>query len=170
LLKGECNIKDIFEETYSKLGREGLLLASMNLEGKINAMTIGWGLIGRVWSDSIFMVAVRPTRYTHRLIEETNEFTVNVPSEGMEEIVNYCGTVSGRDCDKFKEVGLTTEKGKRVKTPTIAECLAHYECKVVGKSKVIPNLLSSEVKKRYYLSEDYHTLYFGKILSIIRKK
>jgi flavin reductase (DIM6/NTAB) family NADH-FMN oxidoreductase RutF len=169
-LKVECDIKDIFKETYSKLGSEGLLLASMNLDGNINAMTIGWGLIGRVWSDPIFMVAVRPTRYTYRLIEETNEFTVNIPGEGMEEIMNYCGTVSGRDYDKFKEVGLSAEKGKRVKTPIIAECQAHYECKVIGKSKVIPNLVSSEVNKRYYLSENYHTLYFGKILSAIRQK
>ena len=169
-MKIECEIKDIFEETFSKLGSEGLLLAAMGQDGKINAMTIGWGLIGRVWSDPIFMVAVRPTRHTHRLIEETNEFTVNVPCEGMDEIMNYCGTVSGRDYDKFKEVGLTAEKGKRVKSPIIAECIAHYECKVIGNSKVIPKLLSSEVKRRYYVSENYHTLYFGKILSTIRKK
>lgn len=169
-MKVECDIKDVFEVTYSKLWREGLLLASVGLDGKYNAMAIGWGLIGRVWRDPIFMVAVRPTRYTHKLIEEINEFTVNVPGDCMEEIVNYCGTVSGRDYDKFKEVGLTAEKGKRVKSPIISECIAYYECKVIGKSKVIPDLLSSEVKRRYYLSENYHTLYFGRILSTIIEK
>ena len=170
MLKVECDIKDIFELTNSKLGSEGLLLASMGLDGKYNAMTIGWGLIGRVWGDPIFMVAVRPTRYTHRLIEKTNDFTVNVPDDCMEEIVNYCGTVSGRDYDKFEEVGLTAEKGERIKSPIISECIAHYECKVIGKSKLIPDLLSSEVKRRYYSSENYHTLYFGKILSTIMEK
>jgi flavin reductase (DIM6/NTAB) family NADH-FMN oxidoreductase RutF len=170
VLKVECEISDIFEETNRKLGSGGLLLAAIDQNGNINAMTIGWGLIGRVWSEPIFMVAVRPTRYTHTLIEETNEFTVNVPGEGMEEILNYCGTVSGRDYDKFKELDLTAEKGNSVTSPIITECLAHYECKVVGKSKVIPDLLSSDVKSRYYLSENYHTLYFGKILSTRRKK
>jgi len=169
-LKVECGIKDVFEVTYSKLWSEGLLLTSVSLDGKYNAMTIGWGLIGRVWRDPIFMVAVRPTRYTYRLIEEINEFTVNVPSDDMEEIVDYCGTVSGRDYDKFKEVGLTAEKGKRVKSPIISECITHYECKVIGKSKVIPEFLSSEVKSRHYLSENYHILYFGRVLSTIMEK
>jgi len=49
------------------------------------------------------MVAVRPSRYTHDFIENTGEFTVNVPNRGMESIVSYCGTVSGKDHDKFEE-------------------------------------------------------------------
>jgi flavin reductase (DIM6/NTAB) family NADH-FMN oxidoreductase RutF len=60
-------------------------------------MTIGWGLVGRLWREPVFMVAVRPSRHTFKLIEETDVFTVNVPSDGMDATIDYCGTVSGRD-------------------------------------------------------------------------
>jgi flavin reductase (DIM6/NTAB) family NADH-FMN oxidoreductase RutF len=167
-MKVECTLNDIFEMMYLKLQNEGILLTSIGRNGRYNAMTIGWGLIGRLWRESVFMIAIRPTRYTHKLIEETNEFTINVPDEGMEKIVNYCGNVSGRDCDKFKEMNLTVEKGIKVTSPLISECIAYYECKVIGKSKYTSDMLSNEVKKRHYSSGNYHTLYFGKILSTLK--
>lgn len=115
------------------------------------------------------MVAVRPSRYTHRLIEETQEFVVNVPDDSMKNIVEYCGTVSGRDDDKIAEKGLTAEKGRHVSAPIIRECKAHYECLVIGKSKFTHELLSGDVKKMYS-SGNYHTLYYGKILSTFKEK
>ena len=168
LLKVECDMNDVFEVTRDKLHNGGLLLTSIGLDGRYNVMTIGWGLVGRLWREPVFMVAVRPSRYTFKLIEETNEFTVNVPVDGMDETVAYCGRVSGRDFDKIKESGMTIMDGKRVKSPMIYSCIAHFECKVMGRSKAVPELLSENVQKTYYPSGDYHTLYFGRILSILR--
>ncbi len=88
-------------ETIEQLSRCGLLLASGRI-GKANVMAIGWGLSGILWSKPFFMVAVRSSRFTFKLIEENGDFTVNVPRKGMEEIVSYCGTVSGKDHDKLK--------------------------------------------------------------------
>ena len=45
------------EETMRVLRVCGCLLVSGNL-GKANVMTIGWGLIGHLWSKPFFMVAV----------------------------------------------------------------------------------------------------------------
>jgi len=104
LSKVECALKDILMPTYERLDK-GLLLASAGKDGRTNIMTVGWGLIGVLWREPVFMVAVRPSRYTHGLIEETGEFTVNVPKQGMGNTVTYCGTVSGREHDKFKECG-----------------------------------------------------------------
>ncbi len=89
-------------QTIETFSRCGVLLVSGRKE-KANVMTIGWGLLGRLWRKATFMVAVRPSRYTHDFIENTGEFTVNVPNRGMESIVSYCGTVSGKDHDKFEE-------------------------------------------------------------------
>ena len=152
------------EETIRTLDRCGCLLVSGKMK-KANVMTIGWGLIGILWGKPFFMVAVRPSRHTHNFIEDNGDFTVNVPKKGMEEIVKYCGSVSGREHDKFKEKGLTLVPGKKVKSPIISECIIHYECKVAFKSKVIPNDLPRKIKWVYYSSEDYHTLYFGEILA-----
>jgi len=48
----------------------------------------------------------------------------------MIEACDFCGTKSGRDFDKFKELGLTREKGFVVKSPIIKECPVNIECKV----------------------------------------
>jgi flavin reductase (DIM6/NTAB) family NADH-FMN oxidoreductase RutF len=169
LLKVECDLDDVVDMTVDHLWGGGLLLTSVSQAGTYNAMTIGWGLVGRFWRAPVFMVAVRPTRHTHRLIEETQEFVVNVPDESMKDIVEYCGKVSGRDYDKIAEKGLTAEQGHHVRAPIIRECTAHYECRVIGTSKVIPELVSGEVQKMY-ASGNHHTLYYGKILSIRKEQ
>ena len=46
--------------------------------------------------------------------------------------VDYCGTKSGRNVDKFAETGLTPEPAIHVKPPLIKECPVNLECKVLG--------------------------------------
>jgi len=154
------------EETLSKMTDPGLLLVGSNKDGKLNVMAISWGFVGVLWRKPVFLVAVRPSRFTHEFIEDTGEFTVNVPDESMEKAVSYCGKVSGRKHDKFKKCRLTIIKGKRVKSPVIKECKIHYECKVVHKLKIKRNLIPADVKESFYPRGDYHTLYFGEILAV----
>jgi flavin reductase (DIM6/NTAB) family NADH-FMN oxidoreductase RutF len=153
-------------ETMAKLEDPGLLLVGAKKDGSNNVMTIGWGFVGIFWGMPVFLVAVRHSRFTHEFIEELGEFTVNVPSEGLAKTVSYCGEVSGRQHDKFKDCKLSLVKGKKVKVPVIKKCKIHYECKVVHKLEVKPDLVPAYVKKLFYLESDYHTLYFGKILAV----
>lgn len=156
-------------ETFSKLADPGALLVGSKKNGSSNVMTIGWGLVGVFWAKSVFVVAVKHSRFTHEFIEDTGEFTVNVPSEGLTEAVSYCGEVSGRKHDKFKECKFTAVKGKKVIVPVIKECKLHYECKVVYKLELKRGLVPVGVKKIYYsgrAKNDYHTLYFGEIVAI----
>jgi len=155
-----CYIK----ETIDLLGKHGLLLVSGDKE-RANVMTIGWGLPGRLWGKPFFMVAVRLSRYTHRFIEEVGDFTVNVPGRDMEDVVAYCGAVSGRDHNKFKEKGLTILPSKQVNSPVIAECIIHYECKVAYKIQVAQEDLPKDLISMWYPNRDFHTLYFGEIVA-----
>ena len=91
-----------------------MLLASVDTQGKPNVMTIGWGAVGTIWGRPIFMILVRPSRYTFNLINATGEYTVNVPIPELGDAVSYFGSVSGRDQDKFKVKGLTATQGKKV--------------------------------------------------------
>jgi flavin reductase (DIM6/NTAB) family NADH-FMN oxidoreductase RutF len=52
-------------------------------------------------------VSVRKSRFSHHLIQEYNEFTVNVPRVSDLDAVKYCGAESGRDCNKFLKLGFT---------------------------------------------------------------
>jgi flavin reductase (DIM6/NTAB) family NADH-FMN oxidoreductase RutF len=114
----------------------------------------------------VFLVAVRHSRFTHEFIEDGGEFTVNVPGEGLDEVVSRCGEVSGRTHDKFKECKLSLMQGKIVRVPVIKECRIHYECRVVYKLEVKPRMVPAGVRKVFYRKDDYHTLYFGKILAV----
>jgi len=153
-------------ETLAKLEDPGCLLVGAKKNDTCNVMTIGWGFVGVFWRMHVFMVAVRHSRFTHEFIQDTGEFTVNVPGEGLEKVVSYCGEVSGREHDKLEECKLTLAKGKKVNVPVIKECKIHYECKVVYKLEVKPAEIPDDVKRVFYPKKDYHTLYFGKILAV----
>ena len=45
----------------------------------VNTMTIGWATIGCIWQRAVFMVAVRDSRHTFTLMEQSDTFTVTVP-------------------------------------------------------------------------------------------
>lgn len=166
MVKMRTEFEKFAQETLNKMADPGLLLVSSNKEGKMNVMAIGWGFIGVLWRKPVFLIAVRPSRFTHKFIEETGEFTVNVPDEGMEKAVDYCGNVSGRKHGKFEKCKFTVAKGKKVKSPVIKECTIHYECKVVHTLKVKRNLIPASLKKLFYPRGNYHTLYFGEILAV----
>ena len=155
---------DHSNETMKALGKTGCLLVSGTLE-KPNVMTIGWGLMGRLWGKDVFMVAVRPSRYTFGLIEERGEFTVNVPAKGMEKTVAFCGSRSGRDVDKFKGCDITASKSEHIGTPIVEECPINYECRVIYKERLVPGRVPEKDKKEWYPNGDFHTIYFGEILA-----
>ncbi len=156
------------KETFEVMVDMGALLVSGD-EEKSNVMTIGWGTAGIIWGKPIFVVLVRPSRYTYGLIEKIGEFTVNVPTAGMEDIVSFCGTVSGRNYNKFKEKNLTPLPSKKVKPPVIKECSISFECRVVHKNDVIPKELFPDISPEFYPQGDYHRVYFGEILEVYKR-
>ena len=149
------------------LEKIGLLLVSTNKEGASNVMTIGWGLFGILWEMDFVMVAVRPSRHTFNYIEDTGEFTINVPKLDMADILEYCGTVSGRDEDKFIKMSLDLIKGTSVSAPIIKQCCLHFECKVAYKTRLIQEGIPKEIILDRYPEGDFHTIYFGKILNVL---
>ena len=129
----------------------------------LNTMTIGWATIGYVWQRPIFMVAVRLSRHTFGIIERAADFTVSIPLADMAREIAFCGTKSGRDCDKFKECNLETQAGQKVLSPIIKTPGLHYECRIVFKIAMDPRSLDAACDSTLYPKKDYHTLYFGEI-------
>jgi flavin reductase (DIM6/NTAB) family NADH-FMN oxidoreductase RutF len=160
-----ADYKDCVNETIKAFDESRVLLVSHGKEGLPNVMAIGWGATGIIWRKPMFVVLVRPSRHTYRLIEETGEFTVNVVPPQLKEVVQYCGTVSGRDHNKFKEKQLTAIPSKKVKAPIIRECVLHFECRVVYKNDLIPSELDESIIPSLYPKGDFHRVYFGEILA-----
>ena len=137
---------------------------TVQAEGKLNTMTIGWATVGVIWSKPILMVAVRDSRHTFGIIEKAADFTVTVPTGKMVKELAFCGAKSGREFDKFKECGLMAGKAQKTVSPIIQAPGIQFECRIVYKSAMDPALLDAGYDKDFYPAKDYHTLYFGEIL------
>jgi flavin reductase (DIM6/NTAB) family NADH-FMN oxidoreductase RutF len=107
-----------------------VLVTCLDPDGDANIITLGM-YMPISFDPPMVTIGVAPTRYSHDLIADSGEFVVNVPSIDYEEESHLCGTVSGRDVDKFHETGFTMVQAEKVKTPLIKECFGHMECKVV---------------------------------------
>jgi len=106
-----------------------VLLSCVGKTGKPNIITLAWAMPTSV-NPPLVAVSIRPERCSHGLIEETKEFVANIPTMDILKETLFCGRVSGKEHDKFKETGLTPLPAKKVKPPIIKECVAHLECKL----------------------------------------
>ena len=165
MVKKVVDFRDCSAETFRAFDEDRVLLVSQGKEGPPNAMTIGWGQLGIVWRRPVFTVLVRPSRYTYKLMEETGNFSVNIVPPQLKEVAAYCGSVSGRDRDKFKEKGLTAVPSLKIKTPIIKECILHFECQVVNKNDLVPSEMAPSMVSLLYPKGDFHRIYFGEILA-----
>lgn len=98
--------------------------------GETNIITIAW--TGTICSDpAMLYISVRPERYSHHMIQESGEFVVNLTTEELAKATDYCGVRSGKNIDKWKEMGLTRGKANALLyAPIIEECPVNIECKV----------------------------------------
>ena len=154
-----------------KAMKKGILLTSC-AEGKVNTMTIGWGFLGIEWAKPIFTVFVRQSRYTKELLDKNGEFTINVSLKDADrkQILGFCGSKSGRDVDKFKEMDLHLEDPDVVSVPGIKEFPITLECRVVYKQDQNLNFLDEDKRLRYYApgtpnDGDFHTAYYGEVVA-----
>ncbi len=151
-----------------KIINNGILLTTQ-ADGEVDSMVIGWGTMGVQWKKPIFIVFVRQSRHTKTLLDKNPEFTVNVPlGELDKDILRVCGTQSGRDVDKVKELGLTLVPGETVSVPAIKEVPLTIECKVIYKQDQDLSALCQESRSRCYKpgtpdETDFHTAYYGEI-------
>ena len=153
---------------FAKNMKRGILLTT-KADGKVNTMTIGWGTIGIEWGRPMFVAYVRESRYTRQMLDKNPEFTVNCPVGEIDgRILGFCGTKSGRDLDKIKELGLHLEDPMNISVPGIKELPLTLECKVVYRNPQPTDSIPLEILDRYYPEvngvRDFHYAYYGEIV------
>jgi flavin reductase (DIM6/NTAB) family NADH-FMN oxidoreductase RutF len=172
-MKKNINIYDYTQHILKQL-KKGVLITS-KVDEKVNSMTVSWGQIGIEWHKQIFTTFIRTGRYTHQMIKEKKEFTVNIPMETRrKDILTFCGTKSGKDYDKVKELNLTLIEGDKVNVPGIKELPLTLECKVVYYQIQDPNFMTEEIRNHFYPlggnssthdgNSDHHTMFIGEIV------
>lgn len=117
-------------QAHRLLSPRPVVLLSAHYRGQDNVMAVAW-VCPVSLQPPLVAVAVHPSRYSHDMIGQSEEFVLNVPGRRLMEQVWTCGTLSGGEVDKITACGLEIEAGRHVQAPWIADCLAHLECAVV---------------------------------------
>lgn len=169
-MKRKIELWDYAGRILEGIGKGALL--TVQAEGKVNTMTIGWGTLGIEWGKPICTVFVRESRYTKELLDKNPEFTLNVPvDDSCKQILKVCGSRSGRDMDKIGELGLTMEDPEVVSVPGIRQLPLTLECRVIYRQEQVIGEMNEEARNRFYpVTEqfpqgDVHTAYYGQVLS-----
>ena len=106
-----------------------VMVSLADRDGRPNIITLAW--VGTVCTNPpMVSISVRPERYSYPILKETGEFVINLTTKELAFATDYCGVKSGRDVDKFKEMGLTPIPASEVKVPMIKESPVNIECKV----------------------------------------
>lgn len=106
-----------------------VLVSTADREGNKNVFTVAW--TGTVCSDPpMVSISVRPERYSYHMIKESGEFVINLTTRELTYAADYCGIISGRDADKFRNMKLTPIPADIVGAPLIDESPVNIECVV----------------------------------------
>ena len=98
-------------------------------EQEHNLFTVAW--TGTVCTNPpMCYISVRPERHSYDIIKRTGEFVINLTTASLARATDWCGVRSGRDYDKFSEMGLTAEPAAVVSAPVVVESPVSIECRV----------------------------------------
>lgn len=107
------------EDVIKAIGKEWMLVTA-GTPDKFNTMTASWGGVGYLWNKAVAFVFIRPERYTHEFVENNERLTLAFLGNENREILNFCGTKSGRDCNLFIIASLLLYAALEVQPNTFA--------------------------------------------------
>lgn len=163
------DFKELKQNVFQLIGDDWFLITAGKPEN-FNTMTASWGTMGIFWHKPIAICFIRPTRHTYNFSEEEEFFTMSFLKDGNKDILNYCGSKSGRDFDKIKETGL---KPVELKNGTVGfdQAKLILECKKIYFDDLKPVFfLPEDADEKFYPNKDYHRMYFGEILNVYEGK
>ena len=140
-----------------------------------NSCVIGWGLLGVAWSKPLFMVYVKPDRYTFQFMETTEFFTVNFIKKSLYPKFRPYGNQSGRDINKEELTGAQIQFMENGGI-TFKEAEEVYVCKVMARTHLEEKNLSKEIIEFYdkasglfKQTKEPHGIYIGEIIGHYKK-
>ena len=93
-----------------------VMVSCGSLPEEYNIITISW--TGTICTDpAMCYISVRPGRHSYNIIKKNGEFVINLTTKELAFATDWCGIKSGREQDKFSEMGLTPIPASIVKAP-----------------------------------------------------
>lgn len=147
---------------------EGWAILTAGDKNSFNGMTVSWGAIGEIWGKHSMFVFVRPQRYTKEFCDKSDLFTVSCFGGTHRKELGVFGSKSGRDCDKFKETGISAEfDGNHV---YCGDAEIVFLCRKTAKTSLNPEQFFDESINDCYANNDYHEIYVGEIEKVLIKQ
>lgn len=163
----EISPQAITDNVFALINDDWMLITAGSLES-FNPMTASWGGLGVLWDKPIAICFIRPSRYTYHFMEGADAFTLSFFGEEHRDVLDFCGSHTGREVDKVAETGLTplsTETG----AVTFAEARLVLECRKVYYQDFNPAHFLDAAIHDAYPSKDYHRMYIGEIVRCLAK-
>lgn len=158
---GQLDIK-----VFDLIGEEWMLITA-GTPGHFNTMTASWGTMGVLWNLPVAICFIRPQRFTFQFAESSAYYTLSFLEQGNRDILQFCGSHSGRDTDKIKETGLqplTTRLGNVY----YEQCKLAIECKKLYSDRIKEDAFNiPELIGRNYPGKDFHKFYIGEVVSCL---
>ena len=159
--------EDLMLNPFTKIGKEWMLITAGADAEHCNTMTASWGAMGVMWGKNVIETVIRHSRYTLEFVEKSEFFTVSFYPESQREALKFCGTHSGRDCDKADESGLTPYFVDGTTAFEQAEMI--FVCRrIFSQDMALENL--SEDNYRWYPDKDIHKAFIGEIVKVLVKE
>lgn len=168
---------DVYEHMGEILkGVKSGVLITGKADDKVNSMTISWGMLGIEWGNRFLL----PLSEKIALQGASLKRPVNLQSAFrlttvQKKILSFCGSKSGRDVDKAKELGFTYEEPEMTSVPGVKELPLTLECKIVYKQAQDMNAMTEENRAKFYpqdvdslftgSNKDTHVAYYGEIVN-----
>lgn len=160
------DIKSLEFNPFELIGDKWMLITAGN-EDKFNTMTASWGGLGVLFNEPVVFSFIRPQRYTFEFVENNEYFSISFYDEKYKDKLTFCGTKSGRDVDKVKEISFTPIFNEEA--PYFKEAKLVFICqKIYGQFLDPDGFIDQSLEKNY--NNDYHKLYVGKIVKAIIKE
>jgi len=159
---------ELNESAFRLIGKEWMLLTAGTMQSW-NTMTASWGAMGELWFKPVVFTFLRPQRYTLEFVEREPLFTLSFFNETHRSVLNFCGTNSGRDCDKAAGAGLTpfpTDGG----SVAFEEARLVIECRKLYFQDINPEqFIEASIDSTCYPERDYHRMFVGEVLKVLQK-
>jgi flavin reductase (DIM6/NTAB) family NADH-FMN oxidoreductase RutF len=156
------------EDNLFKLIGSDWMLVCAGKPDNYNMMTASWGFAGVLWRKHVAVAFIRPQRHTFGFMESNAYYSLSFFGEEHREILNLCGTVSGRDLNKMDIEGLTP-----LETPLgnviFEEARLVFECRKLYYDDIKPELFQAFEIEKIYPTKDYHRFFIGEIVNVWKK-
>lgn len=160
-------IENLKINPFTLINKEWMLIVAGD-ETAHNCMTASWGSLGELWGHYTATIHIRPQRYTREFVEKQDYFSLCFFDSDRRDVLNFCGSKSGKDFDKAKECGLTVNFDE--KAPYYEEAKLVLVCrKLYSQDMKAENFIDKSIIDKAYPAGDFHRNYVGEIVAVLEK-